>query len=166
MKAYIVVILLLLAITATASAELSSRRTVDRDGNSVLEISGSTPQRSGSRETEPIEEKKPLILEKEERRLPEKDVKIHSATIREIDATDSFVKSSFKLDVYNDGPAGNISIELQGVDKDGYEILNRSLSSDFMEFQQKTITDISTFWRSEYSRIRQWNVKKVSKTLR
>ncbi|MBI5634897.1 MAG: hypothetical protein HZA15_15625 [Nitrospirae bacterium] len=166
MKRAFVICLLICLFAAPVLAELQSSKTIDKDGNTVIEITGGRTARSSDKEPLRVEEDKAAPVAKEEKRLPENDVKIKTATIREFNSSSVTTDVSFKLDILNDGPAGRISIGLQGVDKDGYEVLRNTLSADFTEYQNKTITESRMFLNTDFSRVREWNVKTISKTLR
>jgi len=91
------------------------------------------------------------------------DVFVKQFDVKEIKKGYGYVTLSFKVDVYNEGSGGTIFITLQGLDREGFEVVSHTFLAKFDDFEAKTITDTSTYSIKEYEKIWEWKLKSVTK---
>jgi hypothetical protein len=80
-----------------------------------------------------------------------------------IDSNAPYVYVSFRLDIENSGPPGEIYVTVQGLDKDGFEILTNKVSGNFDRNQSATITDKSIFKMEQFNKVNKWRIKRARK---
>ena len=92
------------------------------------------------------------------------DVIVHNFSVKPIEVKENgYAKLSFKIDVQNTGSAGNVYIEVAGLDKYGFEVTFTMLEDRINRSESKTLTKTRTFSGDELDRISQWVIKKIDK---
>jgi len=65
---------------------------------------------------------------------------------------------SIKAEVRNKGNAERVSVRLQGIDSDGYELKTIFLRDFIEQGQTKTLTDNTLMKTGEYNKVKEWRV--------
>lgn len=83
--------------------------------------------------------------------------------VYEIRITGNYIKLSFKVEVQNYGPAGSISMDIKGVDNNGFEIVSTLFYDKFSEDEYKALTKTKLIRLDDYERVSEWIIDSVDK---
>ncbi|RJQ21982.1 MAG: hypothetical protein C4560_02875 [Nitrospiraceae bacterium] len=91
------------------------------------------------------------------------DVSVSRVDYKVIQQSDYYIQVSFKVDVRNSGPAGDVTIKLHGVDAQGFEILTHIIIEPFEAGEYKTLSENRTFSLEQWNMVSKWEVKSFHK---
>jgi hypothetical protein len=85
-----------------------------------------------------------------------------SLKIIEIERAYGYVTYSIKIDVETQGPSGEVSVTIKGLNSDGFKLDSMTLRGVIDEDSTLTLTDTTTATEQEATNISKWEIDKVA----